>query len=124
MASLKENVGMDIDHLATTEDPPSQAVIHAISMEEDLLLNRRSPENEPRATASPARLATMLAINASSVLEKTDEQLLPAVYKYVGCSFNDATPGTLSHGVGSVRFSKLWIHGGRFMTVLHHQRFK
>jgi hypothetical protein len=43
--------------------------------------------------ASAQRLNTMLALNAASVLEKTDEQLLPSVYKYVGCSLRNATPG-------------------------------
>ena len=39
------------------------------------------------------RLRTMVALNAASILEKSDEQLLPSVYKYVGCSLKHATPG-------------------------------
>ena len=45
--------------------------------------------------ANSRRTATMVVVNAASVLEKTDEQLLPSVYKYVACSFQ-ASPGTLS----------------------------
>jgi hypothetical protein len=41
---------------------------------------------------SAARIRTMIVVNAASVLEKTDEQMLPSVYKYVNCSFN-ASPG-------------------------------
>lgn len=36
------------------------------------------------------RLPTTIMVNIASVLEKTDEQLLPSVYKYVACSFNAA----------------------------------
>lgn len=42
---------------------------------------------------NPERLRTMVALNAASILEKSDEQLLPSVYKYVGCSLKHATPG-------------------------------
>lgn len=86
---------MDGNHQATIVDTASHAVVHAVNREEDSLLARRPSQNELRATASHARLATMLAINTASILEKTDEQLLPAVYKYVGCSFNNATPGAV-----------------------------
>lgn len=44
-----------------------------------------------------ARFNTMVAVNAASVLEKTDEQLLPSVYKYVGCSLQ-ASPGARPSG--------------------------
>ena len=64
--------------------------------EDDLLLG---PEGGPggvlegELAVNPERLRTMVALNAASILEKSDEQLLPSVYKYVGCSLKHATPG-------------------------------
>jgi hypothetical protein len=39
---------------------------------------------------------TVLLINAASVLEKIDEQILPALYSRIGLSFN-ATPAQLGY---------------------------
>ena len=58
--------------------------------EADVLLDRAANGSDLRLRG--ARFNTMLAVNAASVLEKTDEQLLPSVYKYVSCSFH-ASPG-------------------------------
>lgn len=77
------------DQIAVTEARPLEA-FSLISGEADSLLARVSRANDRQ---SHARVSTMLAINAASVLEKTDEQLLPSVYKYVGCSFGSASPG-------------------------------
>jgi hypothetical protein len=65
--------------------------------EHDILLDGdQAVQRDPRALANMrrTRFRTMVVINAASVLEKTDEQLLPSVYKYVSCSF-DASPGAL-----------------------------
>ena len=82
----------------------SFGVMSILSGEEDILLDRRSVSNDDRPSHSYYRLTTMLAINTASVLEKTDEQLLPAVYKYVGCSFNNATPGVLQNLMTARRY--------------------
>lgn len=50
--------------------------------------------NSISAEFAAARNKTTLVVNAASVLEKTDEQLLPSVYKYVNCSFQ-AGPGEM-----------------------------
>jgi hypothetical protein len=68
-----------------------------MSHEHDVLLDADLPIQDDRHTVAnmrPHRSRTMVVINAASVLEKTDEQLLPSVYKYVSCSF-DASPGAL-----------------------------
>lgn len=44
---------------------------------------------------SEGRVPTTIMVNLASILEKTDEQLLPSVYKYVACSFK-ASPGATS----------------------------
>ena len=36
---------------------------------------------------SRQRLVTTILINLSAIMERTDEQLLPAVYRFVGASF-------------------------------------
>jgi hypothetical protein len=69
----------------------------AMSHEHDVLLDADLPSQDDRpavANSLPHRFRTMVVINAASVLEKTDEQLLPSVYKYVSCSFN-ASPGAV-----------------------------
>ena len=46
--------------------------------EEDLLLGEGVAEGVE--IVNPDRLRTMVALNAASILEKSDEQLLPSVY--------------------------------------------
>ena len=66
----------------------------AVSGEDDVLLV--PTEGLHAQIVHPHRLPTMVALNAASILEKSDEQLLPSVYKYVGCSLKKATPGAYS----------------------------
>ncbi len=47
-----------------------------------------------KAAAASARLRTTLLMNLASVVEKADEQVLPAVYYFIGRSLN-ATPAQL-----------------------------
>ena len=47
-----------------------------------------------KASAASARLRTTLLMNLASVVEKADEQVLPAVYYFIGRSLN-ATPAQL-----------------------------
>lgn len=42
------------------------------------------------------RLRTTILINTSAIIERVDEQLLPALYRFVGASFG-ASPGTLGN---------------------------
>lgn len=42
------------------------------------------------------RLRTTILINASAIIERVDEQLLPALYRFVGASFG-ASPATLGN---------------------------
>lgn len=66
----------------------------AVSGEDDTLLG--PTEGLQARIVHPHRMPTMVALNAASILEKSDEQLLPSVYKYVGCSLKKATPGACS----------------------------
>lgn len=66
-----------------------------VAIEQDALLDEfhgHSRGQGPSSGPCPERVQTMMVVNAASVLEKTDEQLLPSVYKYVTCSFH-AGPG-------------------------------
>ena len=47
-----------------------------------------------KAAAASARLRTTLLMNLASVVEKADEQVLPAVYYFIGRSLK-ATPAQL-----------------------------
>ena len=47
-----------------------------------------------KAAAASARLRTTLLMNLASIVEKADEQVLPAVYYFIGRSLN-ATPAQL-----------------------------
>lgn len=47
-----------------------------------------------KAAVASARLRTTLLMNLASVVEKADEQVLPAVYYFIGRSLN-ATPAQL-----------------------------
>ena len=47
-----------------------------------------------KAAAASASLRTTLLMNLASVVEKADEQVLPAVYYFIGRSLN-ATPAQL-----------------------------
>lgn len=91
-ASTKELGRADANDECVIPATRSYEVLSIVSGEDDFLLDRRSYDDN-RPADSHARLSTMLAINTASILEKTDEQLLPSVYKYVGCSFHNATPG-------------------------------
>lgn len=83
----------------------SYEVLSIVSGEDDFLLEGRSSPDDCPAD-SHTRLATMVAINTASILEKTDEQLLPSVYKYIGCSFDNATPGVLLRRLTSTSNSR------------------
>lgn len=72
-----------------------------VAMEEDSLLHEAAAGAEASRRGTE-RLYTMLVVNAASVLEKTDEQLLPSVYKYVNCSFH-AGPGARADRLSSAR---------------------
>lgn len=43
---------------------------------------------QAKAFSSDARARTTVLINLAAVMERTDEQMLPAVYAFVACSFN------------------------------------
>jgi hypothetical protein len=78
---------------ARQAEPSDSGEVNIMSNETDTLfggLARSTQQHECHVRAT--RFQTMLVANAASVLEKTDEQLLPSVYKYVSCSFN-AGPG-------------------------------
>lgn len=63
-----------------------------------------------KAAAASARLRTTLLMNLASVVEKADEQVLPAVYYFIGRSLN-ATPaqlGTLTLCRAMVQVCPLW----------------
>ena len=48
------------------------------------------------------KLGTTIMVNLASIMEKTDEQLLPSVYKYVSCSFNADLGTTLNASLTSI----------------------
>ncbi|KAI3430502.1 hypothetical protein D9Q98_005097 [Chlorella vulgaris] len=67
-----------------------------------------------------AKLRTTVLINLASILEKCDEQILPAVYNWVGASFN-ATPtqlGTITLGRAMMQALSSPLGGiaGHFMS--------
>ena len=65
-----------------------------------------------KAAAASARLRTTLLMNLASVVEKADEQVLPAVYYFIGRSLN-ATPaqlGTLTLCRAMVQVSSQVLH--------------
>ena len=97
--SMNFNVGSSPDLAESGKQPGVTASrsLGSLSIEYDdrTLLDGRSASGVGgHWDASSRRTATMVVVNAASVLEKTDEQLLPSVYKYVACSFQ-ASPGAL-----------------------------
>lgn len=44
-------------------------------------------ESQEAAREEQSRFITTILINLSAIMERTDEQLLPAVYRFVGASF-------------------------------------
>ncbi|KAI3436365.1 hypothetical protein D9Q98_002418 [Chlorella vulgaris] len=53
-------------------------------------------EAAPEACSSSNRLRTALLVNLAAVLERCDEQMVPAVYRFIGAAF-DATPTQLGY---------------------------
>jgi hypothetical protein len=68
---------------------------------ESLLQSGARPAQDPAAPPAwrRARIRTMFVVNVASVLEKTDEQMLPSVYKYVACSLQARPGATPRHAV-------------------------
>jgi len=50
-------------------------------------LNGEVSESQEAAREEQSRFITTILINLSAIMERTDEQLLPAVYRFVGASF-------------------------------------
>jgi hypothetical protein len=91
MQDASSSPRLERDHKSAEFEPMS------IEREEEALLQNGAnsdAQNPARAGWQAARLRTMFVVNVASVLEKTDEQMLPSVYKYVACSLN-AAPGAL-----------------------------
>lgn len=51
---------------------------------------------ECRGWLNDERVRTTLLINLASIMERTDEQILPAVYRWIGAAFH-ATPSQLGN---------------------------
>jgi hypothetical protein len=54
--------------------------------------NRSALEEQHAAEEEKDRFITTILINLSAIMERTDEQLLPAVYRFVGASFQVSWP--------------------------------
>ena len=52
----------------------------------------QAPEGLDPSQEDKARFITTILINLSAIMERTDEQLLPAVYRFVGASFQVCHP--------------------------------
>lgn len=65
-------------------------------------------DDSERKTARQ-RLVTTILINLSAIMERTDEQLLPAVYRFVGESFQVRISMQWQCGIVQIQFS--WVTG-------------
>ena len=54
--------------------------------------NGSALEEQHAAEEEKERFVTTILINLSAIMERTDEQLLPAVYRFVGASFQVSWP--------------------------------
>jgi hypothetical protein len=54
--------------------------------------NGDTVEDQRVAEEEKDRFVTTILINLSAIMERTDEQLLPAVYRFVGASFQVSGP--------------------------------
>lgn len=71
----------------------------------------QAPEAQVRSQEEKDRFITTILINLSAIMERTDEQLLPAVYRFVGASFQVCHPARAHNAPASQSYALgIWPH--------------